>query len=91
MVPSDARLQGFDISPTHFPAPGFLPKNLSMHVWDAFSELSAELVGAFDVVHIRAITSAVKDNHVEPLMKNLVKMLSMPRLHAESRGKARPS
>jgi hypothetical protein len=28
-------------------------------------------------VHIRAIVSAVKDNAVEPLLKNLVKMLSM--------------
>ena len=49
-----------------------------MHVMDAFtSDLPEHLVGAFDIVHIRAIVSAVKDNAVEPLVKNLVKMLSM--------------
>jgi hypothetical protein len=49
-----------------------------MHVMDAFTpDLPKHLVGAFDIVHIRAIASAVKDNVVEPLLKNLVKMLSM--------------
>jgi hypothetical protein len=48
-----------------------------MHVMDAFTpDLPAHLVGAFDIVHIRAIVSAVKGNAVEPLLKNLVKMLS---------------
>jgi hypothetical protein len=49
-----------------------------MHVMDAFTpDLPEHLVDAFDIVHIRAIVSAVKDNAVEPLLKNLVKMLSM--------------
>jgi hypothetical protein len=49
-----------------------------MHVMDAFTpDLPEHLVGAFDIVHIRAIVSVVKDNAVEPLLKNLVKMLSM--------------
>lgn len=49
-----------------------------MHVMDAFTpDLPEHLVGAFDIVHIRAIASAVKDNAVEPLLKNMVKMLSM--------------
>jgi hypothetical protein len=49
-----------------------------MHVMDAFTpDLPEHLVAAFDIVHIRAITSAVKSNAVEPLLKNLVKMLSM--------------
>jgi hypothetical protein len=49
-----------------------------MHVMDAFTpDLPEHLLGAFDIVHIHAIVSAVKDNAVEPLVKNLVKMLSM--------------
>jgi hypothetical protein len=49
-----------------------------MHVMDAFTpDLPEHLVGAFDIVHIRAIASVVKDNAVEPLLKNMVKMLSM--------------
>ncbi len=68
-------LDGFDITPSHFPAAGWLPKNIRFHVWDAFSEVPEEYVGAFDVVHIRTIYSAIIDDKVEPLLHNLVKML----------------
>jgi len=75
-VPSSARLQGFDITAVHFPAKEWLPDNMSMHILDAFTpDLPADLVGAFDVVHIRTISSVVKDNNVQPLITNLVKML----------------
>jgi len=75
-VPSFARLQGFDITDANFPANEWLPDNMSMHILDAFTpDLPADLVGAFDIVHIRAITSAVKNNNVQPLITNLVKML----------------
>jgi hypothetical protein len=44
---------------------------------DAFTpDLPAHLTGAFDIVHIRTLFSAVKDNAVEPLLGNVVKMLS---------------
>jgi hypothetical protein len=73
-----AKLSGFDITASNYPAPEWLPRNVSMHVMDAFTpDLPEHLVGSFDIVHIRAIASAVKDNAVEPLLKNMVKMLSM--------------
>lgn len=53
---------------------------------DAFTpDLPEHLIGAFDIVHIRAIASAVKGNAVEPLLKNLVKMLSMESPSSRSR------
>src|SRR2546423_12022973 len=78
LLPSSATLSGFDITASNYPAPALLPKNVTMHVMYAFTpDLPEQLVGAFDIVHIRAILSAVKDSVVEPLLKNLVKMLSM--------------
>jgi hypothetical protein len=78
LLPSSATLSGFDITASNYPAPEWLPSNVTMHVMDAFTpDLPEHLIGAFDIVHIRAIVSAVKDNAVEPLLKNLVKMLSM--------------
>jgi hypothetical protein len=48
-----------------------------MQILDAFTpDLPEHLVGAFDIVHIRTIFSAVRNNAVEPLLQNLVKMLS---------------
>ncbi|KAK0264944.1 hypothetical protein LTR57_000171 [Friedmanniomyces endolithicus] len=66
---------GLDITPAHFPAAGNLPPNIRLHVQDAFAELPSEYVGAFDIVSIRTIYSAVIDNNVEPLLSNLLKML----------------
>lgn len=78
VLPASAKLSGFDITASNYPAPEWLPSNVSMHVMDAFTlDLPEHLVGAFDIVHIRAIASAVKDNAVEPLLKNMVKMLRM--------------
>ena len=77
LLPSSATLSGFDIANSSYPAPEWLPSNVSMHVMDAFTpNLPQHLIGAFDIVHIRAIVSAVKDNDIEPLLENLVKMLS---------------
>ena len=76
MLPKDAEYHGFDLSPTNFPAKEWLGENITTHLLDAFMpDLPEEWVGKFDIVHIRAILSAVKDNNVEPLIKNLVKML----------------
>ena len=78
LLSPSADLSGFDITPSNYPAPEWLPSNVGLHVLDAFApDLPEHLVGAFDIVHIRAIVSAVRDNAVEPLVKNLVKMLSM--------------
>ena len=66
---------GFDITSSNFPAAGWLPSNVRLHVWDAFSELPEEYVGVFDVVHIRTMFSCVIENKVDPLLSNLLKML----------------
>jgi len=77
-VPSTAQLYGFDITDSNYPAKEWLPENVTLTgSFDAISSapLPKELEGAFDVVHIRAFTSIVKDNKVDPLIKNLLSML----------------
>lgn len=44
-------------------------------MWDAFSEPHSDFIGAFDVVHMRAMTSTIIDNKVDPLLRNALMML----------------
>lgn len=52
-----------------------MPSNITLKVWDAYSELPEEYAGAFDIVHLRTLYSTVIDNKVEPLLSNCLKML----------------
>lgn len=70
-----ATFDGFDISSSSFPAEEWRPSNFNYHVWNAFEDLSETFIGAFDVVHVRTIYTAVVNNKVEPLVDNLIKML----------------
>ena len=75
-VPSDWTLQGFDISALQFPASHFLPKIVSLGVFDAFDDVPDDMNAKFDIVHIRAFAVVVKGGDPGPLIKNLLKMLS---------------
>ena len=75
-VPSDWTLQGFDISALQFPASQFLPKNLSLGVFDAIDDGPDDMNAKFDIVHVRALAVVVKGGDPGPLIKNLLKMLS---------------
>jgi hypothetical protein len=67
---------GFDIQDAHFPAAENLPPNLKLGILDAFSkELPEEHAEQYDVVHIRAFSSVVKDDNPGPLISNAYKML----------------
>lgn len=69
-------LLGFDVKNHHFPAPENLPSNVRLATLDAFTEsLSQEHVGQYDVVHIRAFSSVVKDDNPGPILKNAYAML----------------
>jgi hypothetical protein len=41
-----------------------------------FTEPPPELVGQFDIVHVRLITLVIKDNNVLPLIHHLRRLLS---------------
>lgn len=56
-----ASLEGFDKNPTLFPHAAYLPASVSLKQLDILAKpLPAELIGAYDVVHIRAFGSATR-------------------------------
>ncbi|KAJ5219933.1 hypothetical protein N7468_009137 [Penicillium chermesinum] len=71
-----AQLDGFDINPVNFPAPAFLPASVKLQQRDVLAEpLSAEMIGTYDVVHIRAFVSIVPDGNVGPILAVASKLL----------------
>ena len=76
-VPKTWTLEGFDVSDLQYPAAEYLPGNVSLRVWDAFGDLPEEMRGRFDVVHVRAFCTVVKNGDPSVLIKNLMAILSM--------------
>ncbi|KAK8074424.1 hypothetical protein PG997_009087 [Apiospora hydei] len=57
-----AQLDGFDINPVNFPDPAFLPAGVTLKMIDILAEsIPAELKGIYDVVHIRAFDSVIRN------------------------------
>jgi SAM-dependent methyltransferase len=55
-----AQLDGFDINPVNFPDAAYLPASVSLQKLDIFTpDLPAEIIGVYDVVHIRALVSVI--------------------------------
>ncbi|KAI4240230.1 MAG: hypothetical protein L6R40_005259 [Gallowayella cf. fulva] len=74
-VPSSWHLTGFDISSAQFPHKAYLPANVTLQQQDAFEEMPTDLLGSFDVVHIRAVCVVVKNGDPRVLLKNAMMML----------------
>ncbi|KAF2994735.1 hypothetical protein E8E14_001834 [Neopestalotiopsis sp. 37M] len=71
-----AQLEGFDINAAHFPDPAFLPESVSFKKLDILtSPLPTELIGAFDIVHIRAFVSIIKNSEVGPVLSTALSLL----------------
>ncbi|KAF2166604.1 hypothetical protein M409DRAFT_23238 [Zasmidium cellare ATCC 36951] len=71
--PSD--LHAFDVNLQQAPPKEWLPENLTLHKWNFFEDVPKEFKGKFDLVHVRLITVAIKDNNPVPVIKNLFKLL----------------
>ncbi|KAI1277113.1 S-adenosyl-L-methionine-dependent methyltransferase [Xylaria sp. FL0933] len=71
-----ATLDGFDINDRVFPAPVFLPESITLETLDVFAKpLPRELIGAYDVVHVRAAVSLILNADTEPLLSSVLAML----------------
>ena len=75
-VPSTTTLHGFDIDLGQCPPPKSLPSNVHVSQWDMFTEPPAELVGTFDVVHLRLVTLVIKNNDPTSIIANVTRLLS---------------
>ena len=77
LVPTSARLDGFDISASQFPTKEWLPPNVLLHCLDIFDKIPANLHGQYDIINVRYFCLVVRDNNPTPMIDNLLKMLSM--------------
>ena len=73
-LPPTARVDGFDISASHYPAKEWLPPNVALDLLDAFEDLPENLLGRYDV-HMRTFAVIVRNNDPTRLLENLIKML----------------
>ncbi|KAI1325844.1 S-adenosyl-L-methionine-dependent methyltransferase [Xylariaceae sp. FL0255] len=71
-----AELDGYDINSTVFPAPAFLPDSVRFRKVDVLSKpLPQELIGAYDIVHVRALVTVIYNANTTPLLSNILAML----------------
>ncbi|GIJ88134.1 hypothetical protein Asppvi_007051 [Aspergillus pseudoviridinutans] len=73
----NAKLHGFDISSEQYPAPGFLPPNISLSKLDILGEIPEEYREKFDVVHARLLVQVVNQAGSDPVpvIQNMMKLL----------------
>ncbi|KAK8123169.1 hypothetical protein PG984_011839 [Apiospora sp. TS-2023a] len=72
-----AQLDGFDINPINFPAPAYLPAGVNLQKLDILAgTLPPELKGVYDVVHIRAFDSVIRNaDAVKPVLSVAMDLL----------------
>ncbi|KAJ5622191.1 hypothetical protein N7528_005423 [Penicillium herquei] len=73
-LPSSS-VTAFDIAETHFPRPEFRPSNTKFALLNSLQDVPSELVGQFDVVHLRMWAFVVRNDDPSPLIQNAAKML----------------
>lgn len=75
MDPS-AQLEGFDIFLDGVPPADTLPPNVKFRHWNLKEDLPEDLVGAFDIVHLRSLSFVLLNDQVPAASERLFKMLS---------------
>ncbi|KAM3070445.1 hypothetical protein ACMFMG_010269 [Clarireedia jacksonii] len=66
----NAQLHGFDIDIDQAPHKGWLPSNVDIKYWDIFDDLPDEIVGKYDLVHVRLL-GLILDGGPQKLFKML--------------------
>lgn len=72
-----ARLEGFDMTPEHFPPKEKLAANVMLHGYsqNALDPFPEECLGQFDVVHVRLLMYGLKAHEWDKAFKNVVTLL----------------
>lgn len=75
-LPSTTKFYGFDIDLGQCPPAESFPSNVHISQWDMFTPPPSEIIGTFDVVHLRLVTLVIKDNDPTTLIANVGRLLS---------------
>lgn len=73
---SSARIDGFDISSDQFPPQAWRGNIVHLFTHDTFNPFPSEYLGQYDIVHIRFFVTIVNNEDAEPLLNNLMTLLS---------------
>ncbi|KAM5458158.1 hypothetical protein MaudCBS49596_000070 [Microsporum audouinii] len=74
-LPDSAQLDGFDISLANAPQQQWWPRNVTLHQWNVFDDVPDEMIGKYDVVHLRLLILVVENSDPRPIIQNVYKML----------------
>ncbi|KAJ5659893.1 hypothetical protein N7507_006344 [Penicillium longicatenatum] len=74
-LPSTVSLDGLDISFEATPPKEWLPQNLTLRSCDLMSEIPEDLIGVYDIVHIRLFAFVLKNEDMNTAIGNLLKLL----------------
>ncbi|KAJ2992242.1 hypothetical protein NUW58_g2232 [Xylaria curta] len=74
-LPPDAELVGLDYDTSKFPPTSSLTPNITLRHADMYEPFPSDLLGKFDVVHVRLVIFAMKDGYGARLAKNLMTLL----------------
>ncbi|KAJ3572599.1 hypothetical protein NPX13_g4996 [Xylaria arbuscula] len=71
-----AQLDGFDVNPIYFPDAAYRPPNVTLKKLDILAKpLPIELIGVYDVVHIRALGSVIPTADLSPVLTVVFELL----------------
>lgn len=69
------QLDGFDIDLKNAPPAEWLPPTITLREWNIFDEVPDDLIGKYDVVHLRLLVLVVQNSDPLPIIRNIFKML----------------
>lgn len=73
---SAVRMDGFDIDIAQCPPAAWMPPNIHFSPWNVVHEPPKELLGQFDLVHLRLVMIGIENEDVSKLVANLAGLLS---------------
>lgn len=71
----DATFYGFDVNLSQAPPKEWLPSNVDLVHWNMFDEVPEDMLGRFDIVHVRLLILVVQNSDPRNVIRNLVNML----------------
>jgi SAM-dependent methyltransferase len=74
-LPPTAHFDGFDPDTLKFPDPSTLPKNVKLHYGDALAPFPDELIGSYDLVHLRLQFFSWEKDGWPKVVKNMMTLL----------------
>ncbi|KAL9618313.1 MAG: hypothetical protein Q9160_006963 [Pyrenula sp. 1 TL-2023] len=70
-----AQVHGFDIDLSQAPPKEWLPSNVSLRRWDIFEDPPEELLGTYDLVHVRLLLLVLTDVDPQPIIRRFFSLL----------------